>query len=47
MNDHEVTRIIKALESAGWTGDEIKDFLVYVASGDEDRKPTKDFGKGK
>ncbi|MBR2214463.1 MAG: hypothetical protein IJ849_01735 [Selenomonadaceae bacterium] len=39
MNNHEVTRIIKALRQLGLTGDEITDFLMYVESGDEEYKP--------
>ena len=41
MNMQEITRLIKALRAAGWTGDEITDLLIYLESGDEEYKPKK------
>ena len=37
----QITRLIKALRAAGWTGDEITDLLIYLESGDEEYKPKK------
>ena len=41
MNMQEITRLIKALRAAGWTGDEITDLLIYLESGNEEYKPKK------
>ena len=42
MNMQETARLILALRSAGWTGDEIADILLYIESGDEKYMPKAD-----
>ncbi len=39
MNMQENYRLIEALQSAGWTAEEIIDLIKYVESGDEQYKP--------
>ena len=39
MNMQENYRLIEALESAGWTAEEIINLLKYVESGEEQYKP--------
>lgn len=39
MEPQELYRFIDALESAGWTSEEIINILKYIASGDEQFKP--------
>ena len=40
MNMQENARLILGLRAKGWTDTEIADFLLYIASGDEQYKPT-------
>ena len=35
----EIARLITGLRKAGWSGDEINDFLIYIESGDEKYEP--------
>lgn len=37
----EMARLIRGLRSAGWSGDEINDFLLYIESGNETLIPKK------
>ena len=39
MNMQENYRLIEALQSAGWTAEEIIDLIKYVESGEEQYKP--------
>jgi hypothetical protein len=39
MNMQENYRLIEALESAGWTAQEIVNLIKYVESGEEQYKP--------
>lgn len=39
MNMQENFRLIEALQSAGWTADEIINLIKYVESGEEQYKP--------
>ena len=39
MNMQENFRLIEALQSAGWTAEEIIDLIKYVESGEEQYKP--------
>ena len=39
MTMTEITRLITGLRKAGWTADEINDFLIYIESGDEKFAP--------
>ena len=39
MNMQENFRLIEALQSAGWTAEEIINLIKYVESGDEQYKP--------
>ena len=39
MNMQENYRLIEALQSAGWTAEEIITLIKYVESGDEQYKP--------
>lgn len=39
MNIQENYRLIEALQSAGWTAEEIINLIKYIASGDEQYKP--------
>ena len=41
MNMQENYRLIEALQSAGWTAEEIIDLIKYVVSGEEQYKPKK------
>ena len=41
MNMQENFRLIEALQSAGWTAEEIIDLIKYVESGEEQYKPNK------
>lgn len=41
MTMEENYRFIEALESAGWTAQEIINLIKYVESGDAQYKPTK------
>lgn len=41
MNMQENYRLIEALESAGWTAQEILNLIKYVASGEVQYKPQK------
>lgn len=41
MNMQENYRLIEALESAGWTAQEIIDLIKYVESGEQQYKPKK------
>ena len=38
----ENARLILGLREKGWTDSEIADFLLYIASGDEQYKPAPD-----
>lgn len=40
MNMTEVARLILGLRAAGWTEEEINNFILWVESGDERYKPT-------
>ena len=39
MNMQENFRLIEALQSAGWTADEIINLIKYIESGEEQYKP--------
>ena len=39
MNMQENYRLIEALQSAGWTAEEIINLIKYIGSGDEQFKP--------
>ena len=39
MNMQETARFILGLRSAGWTEEQINDFILYIESGDEQYKP--------
>lgn len=39
MNIQENFRLIEALQSAGWTAEEIINLIKYVESGEEQYKP--------
>ena len=39
MNMQENFRLIEALQSAGWTAEEIINLIKYVESGEEQYKP--------
>ncbi|MBQ9648290.1 MAG: hypothetical protein IJV43_08030 [Oscillospiraceae bacterium] len=39
MTMTEMTRFILGLRAAGWSEEEINDFLLYIESGDEKYKP--------
>ena len=41
VNMQENYRLIEALESAGWTAQEIVNLIKYVESGESQYKPTK------
>lgn len=45
MNMQENFRLIEALQSAGWTSDEIINLIKYVESGEEQYKPKKNAGQ--
>lgn len=39
MNMAEVARFLLGLRAAGWSEKEINDFMLYIASGEEQYKP--------
>lgn len=39
MNMTETARLILGLRSAGWTEEQINDFILYIESGEEQYKP--------
>lgn len=39
MNMTEVARMILGLRSAGWTEEQINDFILWIETGDEHYKP--------
>ena len=39
MTPQEMTRFIKGLRAAGWTEEQINDFILYIESGEEQYKP--------
>lgn len=39
VNMQENYRLIEALQSAGWTAEEIINLIKYIGSGDEQYKP--------
>jgi len=39
MNMQETARLILGLRSAGWTEEQINDFILYIESGEERYKP--------
>ena len=41
MTMQEMTRFILGLRAAGWTEKQITDFMLYIESGDEQYKPTR------
>ena len=41
MNMQENFRLIEALQSAGWSSDEIINLIKYIGSGEEQYKPKK------
>ena len=44
MNMQEASRVILGLRAAGWSEKDINDFILYIATGDEQYKP-KEAGK--
>lgn len=42
MNMQETFRLIEALESAGWTAEQIIKLIKYVESGEDQYKPNVD-----
>ena len=38
----EVSRLILGLRAAGWSEEKINNFILFIASGEEGYKPTKD-----
>ena len=42
MNMQENARLVLGLRSAGWSEKKINDFLLYIETGEEQYKPTKD-----
>lgn len=42
MNMIEVARFIQGLRSAGWSEEQINDFMLFIESGDEVYKPKKE-----
>ncbi len=47
MDKQENDRLIEALESAGWTAQEIINLIKYVESGEEQYKPQVGKGNGR
>lgn len=47
MNITEIARLLLGLRAAGWTEKEINDFVLYIESGEEQYKPTENYGKNK
>lgn len=41
MNMQEVARMIIGLRAAGWTEEEINDFMLFIETGEEQYKPKK------
>jgi hypothetical protein len=41
MTMTEITRLIEGLRLAGWDEKKINDFLLYIESGKDEYKPTK------
>lgn len=41
MNLQEAARLILGLRAAGWTEEEINNFILYIESGEEQYKPKK------
>ena len=39
MTKSELSRVKEGLDSAGWTEEQINDFILYIESGDEKYKP--------
>lgn len=39
MNMTETARLILGLRSAGWTEEQINDFILYIESGEDQYKP--------
>lgn len=39
MESQEILRLIEGLQSAGWTAEQIIEFIQYIASGEEQYKP--------
>ena len=39
MNMQETARLILGLRSAGWTEEQINDFILFIESGDEKYRP--------
>jgi len=39
MNMQETARLILGLRSAGWTEEQINDFILYIESGEDQYKP--------
>ena len=42
MNMQEAARLILGLRAAGWTEEQINDFILYIGSGEEKYKPGND-----
>lgn len=42
MNMTEVARVILGLRAAGWTEEEINNFLLWIETGEEQYKPSAD-----
>lgn len=42
MNMQENARLVLGLRSAGWSEKKINDFLLYIETGEEQYKPTKE-----
>ena len=42
MTMTEISRLIIGLRAAGWSEERINNFLLYIESGDESMKPTKE-----
>ncbi len=38
MNMTEIARMLLGLRAAGWSEKEINDFMLYIETGEEDRK---------
>ena len=41
MNMQETARFILGLRAAGWTEQQINDFILFIETGKEEYKPTK------
>lgn len=42
MNMQESARLILGLRAAGWSEKKINDFILFIESGEEQYKPSKD-----